>query len=188
MQAKSDTRRAIKERLARLNPKDRDIESRVICKELRKLLGDTPKTVAAYMPYLDEPDIKPLLQELLAAGWTVVMPAVENNQLVFRQITDLSQNRKHPVTGIMEAPPECPKVDDATIVDAIVPGRAFTRTGDRMGRGNGGYDIWIGHRRRAKASTRFVGVCFECQVMTELPMEAHDQKVDAVLTARGPIK
>ncbi len=188
MTSKPDTRNAIKERLSRMSAKDRGIESRVICKELRKLLGTEPRVLAAYMPYTDEPDIVPLLQELMTAGWTIAMPAAEGNRLVFRHVTDLAQNRRHPVTGIMEAPPDRPLIDDAKIVDAIVPGRAFTRRGERMGRGNGGYDIWIGHQREKKFSTRFIGICFECQLVDTVPMEPHDQLVDMVITSRGIAK
>ncbi len=92
---------------------------------------------------MDEPDIKPLLNELMAAGWTVVMPAVERNHLVFRIVTDLSQNVRNPVSNILEASADCEPADESTILDVIVPGRAFTGAGLRMGRGNGGYDRWL---------------------------------------------
>ncbi len=184
-QSKAEVRLAIKERLSRMSTKDREIESRVICRELKTLLGPTPHVLAAFMPYTDEPNIVPLIQEYLQHGWTIVMPAADNGTLVFRHVTDLSQMHRHPVTGIMEASEDCPTVDGDSIVDAIIPGRAFTASNDRMGRGNGGFDIWIATQKKAGAKTLYIGVCFECQVLQAVPMEPHDQKVDLVITSRG---
>ena len=64
----------------------------------------------------------------------------------------------------------------------IVPGLAFTATGARLGRGGGFYD-----RLLAKLSPRTVrfGVCFSLQLVSELPLEPHDQLLDAVITEDG---
>ena len=32
-----------------------------------------------------------------------------------------------------------------------------------------------------------IGVAFECQVVNEVPVDAHDEKVDEVVTDRGSI-
>ncbi len=185
MQPKAEFRLAIVGRLKHMTQRERDVESQVLRRYLKDVLGNEPKTIAAYMPYLDEPDIKPLLEELLRAGWTIAMPAVHKNRLVFRKVTDLAQNVRNPVTNILEASEDCEAVDDANIVDAIVPGRAFSMEGQRMGRGNGGYDFWIEKQRKNGAKTRFIGVCFDCQLVPDVPMEAHDQPVDIVVTSRG---
>jgi 5-formyltetrahydrofolate cyclo-ligase len=64
----------------------------------------------------------------------------------------------------------------------LVPGRAFTKAGGRLGRGGGTYDRWINAQRKKNPATRFIGVCFRCQIIKELPMEEHDEKVDEVVT------
>jgi 5-formyltetrahydrofolate cyclo-ligase len=92
---------------------------------------------------------------------------------------------RNPVTNILEAHEDCPLIDDADIAVAVVPGRAFSRDGHRMGRGNGGYDYWIAAQRKRRPDTRFIGVCFDCQLVQDVPMEAHDQPVDMVVTSRG---
>ncbi len=185
---KKEFRLAIVGRLKHMTQQERDVQSRVLCRYLKELLGDEPKTIAAYMPYLDEPDIKPLLMELMSKGWTIVMPAVVRNHLVFRIVTDLSQNVRNPVSNILEASDECPAADESMILEAIVPGRAFTDSGLRMGRGNGGYDYWIAAQRKRQPNTRFIGVCFDCQFVPDLPMEAHDQPVDCIVTSRGALQ
>jgi 5-formyltetrahydrofolate cyclo-ligase len=64
----------------------------------------------------------------------------------------------------------------------LVPGLAFTRDGQRLGRGGGFYDRYL-----ASLSTRVVklGVCFQCQLVESLPLEAHDQQVHALVTENG---
>jgi 5-formyltetrahydrofolate cyclo-ligase len=61
----------------------------------------------------------------------------------------------------------------------LVPGVAFTRAGQRLGRGGGYYDRLLA---ALPASTVRLGVCFEMQLVAELPSEPHDMRVDAVIT------
>ncbi|MEM1423987.1 MAG: 5-formyltetrahydrofolate cyclo-ligase [Planctomycetota bacterium] len=64
----------------------------------------------------------------------------------------------------------------------LVPGVAFTRAGQRLGRGGGFYDRFIQRlRRRPGGAPALIGVCFEEQVVDELPVEAHDERVDRVV-------
>jgi 5-formyltetrahydrofolate cyclo-ligase len=64
----------------------------------------------------------------------------------------------------------------------LVPGLAFTRAGQRLGRGGGFYDRYL-----AALPTRAIklGVCFQCQIEENLPLEAHDQRVHAIITESG---
>lgn len=64
----------------------------------------------------------------------------------------------------------------------IVPGLAFTRTGQRLGQGGGWYDRFL-----ADVECVTVGVCFAEQVLDDLPIEAHDVAVDVVVTDAGPV-
>ncbi len=180
---KIDLRRAIKERLMNLSANDRRVESQVIVRELKKLIGDKPKTIGVYLPFTDEPDIKPLIEELLGSKWNIAIPSAKAGKLQFRTIESLADVSRDPLTGIPEPAETLPLTKESSIAIVLVPGRAFTAGGMRLGRGNGGYDIWIGHQREANPETKYIAVCFECQIMHEVPMEAHDQKVDLVVTA-----
>lgn len=181
MEAKTELRRAIKERLSRLSENDRRIESQIIVRELEKAFPKDAKTFAVYMPYLDEPDISPLLTKLLDQKNVICMGKVDGNHMKMHQIESLEDIHRNPQTSIMEPKGHAP-IDEATIDVAIVPGRAFTTTCERMGRGNGGYDIWISSQRKRSPHTLFIGVCFDCQLLQEIPMEAHDERMDMVIT------
>jgi 5-formyltetrahydrofolate cyclo-ligase len=67
----------------------------------------------------------------------------------------------------------------------IVPGLAFTSAGDRLGQGGGWYDRFLSETR---ADCVTVGVCFAEQVVGELPVEAHDVRVDHVVTDSGVVR
>lgn len=175
MEAKAALRRAIKERLWRMTENDRRVESKIIMRELRKLITDAPRTIGAFIPFLDEPDLRPLLLEWMESGWIVCIPAVENGGLVFRKAVTLDIPR-HPVTNIPHPEGEPMQGEDIDIV--IVPGRAFTKDGMRLGRGNGGYDRWLA----ANPEPKTIGICFDCQMLQDMPQEPHDRPVQTVLT------
>ncbi len=182
MEAKAELRRAIKERLSRMTENDRRVESQIIVRELKKRMPTAPAVIAAYFPYMDEPDIKPLLTELLEQKNVICMGKVEGNHMVMHRIQSLNDIGRNPITNIVEPMTNDP-MNESTISFAIVPGRAFTREGLRMGRGNGGFDRWIDEQIKRNPEMKTVGVCFDCQLLQELPMEPHDRPVDTVLTA-----
>lgn len=174
---------AIAERLSGLPEGKRAAESRSLCRRILDALPPDAKTVCAFMPIGDEVDIRPLLTALLQRGVHLYLPCFEGG-LVFRKATTLD-GLAPGAFRIPEPAGEADALDPALLDTAIVPGRAFNRKGHRLGRGNGGYDRWIRAQRIANAATRFWGVCYECQLVAQVPMEAHDEPVDAVFTARG---
>lgn len=61
----------------------------------------------------------------------------------------------------------------------IVPGVAFTASGDRLGQGGGWYDRFLGAIR---PDCLTIGVAFAEQIVDVLPVESHDIRVDLVIT------
>lgn len=62
----------------------------------------------------------------------------------------------------------------------IVPGVAFDRKGNRLGRGKGFYDRLLNDTSATK-----IGVGYEFQYIDEIPAEPHDIKMDIVITQSG---
>ena len=60
---------------------------------------------------------------------------------------------------------------------AIIPGRAFTQEGARMGRGKGYYDRLIPSLHCPKW-----GVAFGCQLVKKIPTDEWDQPLDKVFS------
>ncbi len=61
----------------------------------------------------------------------------------------------------------------------IVPGVAFTRSGDRIGYGGGYYDRFIPLCTKADV----MALAFEEQILPELPVEKHDLRIAHLITA-----
>ena len=181
---KREMREAIRKRLAEFSSKERAAESRTLCKTLQKILPENLQEIAAFFPLPDEVDISPFLLECLEKGIVVFLPRFENNAMVFREVKSLSDLKPGPL-NVLEPPVDSALLDPQKLSHVLVPGRAFDRKGNRLGRGNGGYDKWIIEQRKVNPATKFLGVCFECQVVQEVPTEGHDEGMDALVTARG---
>lgn len=176
---KEQLRQAMKERLERLSEKDRRTESQAICHRLEALTKSMTR-ICAYYPLVSEPDIRPFLEICLARNQEVYLP-VFDGKLLFRRATTLKGLRP----GALQIPEPGSENEELSETPdiMIVPGRAFDNDGNRLGRGAGGYDIWL---KTHKPKT-LVGVCFECQRVDAVPMEAHDERMNAVISARSPV-
>lgn len=134
------------------------------------------RVVAAYSALPGEPDLRLLPQ---AGQRTVLLPRVKGEELVFHAVKDPADLRAG-AFGVMEPDPvKCPVFDPREADLIFVPGVAFTAEGGRLGRGRGYYDRLLAS---LPASVLRVGVCFSCQIVDSLPQEAHDQRVDLVLS------
>lgn len=72
-------------------------------------------------------------------------------------------------------------VDDIELI--IVPGVAYDRRGNRVGRGKGYYDRLL---KQSKATK--IGLAYDFQLVEDIEAEPHDVKVDVVITPHSVIK
>ena len=183
-QAKEHLRRSIKDRLMKLSPDERAAESRSICRRVIEHLPQGPLTICAFYPMPNEADLRPLLEELLRRGDTIFLPCFTRTAFEFRQLTDMNSLAPG-FYKTLEPPLHAPKLDLSTLDVALVPGYAFDLAGNRLGRGNGGYDRWIKTLRAANPKAVIWGIALEAQMTRTVPMDAHDERVDGIVTARG---
>lgn len=62
----------------------------------------------------------------------------------------------------------------------IIPGVAFDKNGNRLGRGRGFYDKLLAGKNTVK-----IGLAFEKQIVDTVPRTDHDIQMDFVVTERG---
>jgi 5-formyltetrahydrofolate cyclo-ligase len=162
-------------------PDVRAEKSARLCKAIRDFEAwKAARLVAIFAPLPGEPDIEMLWSD--RGDRDFAYPRVEDEWLVLHSIRspfELEPRR----WGLRE-----PRADPATVVapdslDVIlVPGLAFSRGGARLGRGRGYYDRLLA---MLPAKTRRIGVCFDFQMLPELPVDPHDQHVDFITTESG---
>ena len=138
------------------------------------------RTVIIFAPQSREPDVEMLWAH--AAGRTIGYPRVEDNRLGLYAVAspfDLQSGQ----WGLREPAADPTRAVAPNAIDLIlVPGIAFTRAGARLGRGGGYYDRLLSGLPPGACK---IGVCFDVQILPELPTESHDQHVDFVATESG---
>ena len=68
--------------------------------------------------------------------------------------------------------------DNYTDIDlAVIPGVAFDKDGNRMGRGKGYYDRLL----PKLGNTYKIGICLPFQLVEKIPTDEHDVRMDEVL-------
>lgn len=137
------------------------------------------QVIAAYCSFGHEVATRPLLAGLLAAGHVLVLPVVDRQSwmMEFRRVDSLDALTPG-VYGILE-PRSGELCSPEEIELFFIPGLAFDRQGNRLGRGGGFYDRYLSTVRPDAAK---IGLAFQLQIAEALPVAPHDIKVDAVLT------
>ena len=106
------------------------------------------------------------------------LPKVIGEGLEFFKFEGVEKLSPSSIKNVLEPTGTQIAVDQLDLL--IVPGVGFTVKGDRLGRGGGFYD-----RILTSSSVSSVALCYDFQVITELPLEVHDARVDLVLFYKG---
>lgn len=176
--AKALLRQAARARLEGISPAERAGASALICERLRSLPEwASSRTIGLYAAQPAEPDLQALLH---TRGKLFCYPCVRGPELEFHPVDPLTILAPAK-WGVLEPPPSTP-VDACEIDLLIVPGLAFDSNGGRLGRGGGFYDRFLA---RPGLAGRAIGVCFQAQIVPEIPREAHDIPVLRVITEQG---
>jgi len=150
---------------------------------LAAYLADLPEfaTIAGFMPIRTEIDPVPLMAELHKGGKSVSVPVIEGKGKPLRF------SRWSPKTAMIDGPfgAKIPTVDDFLEPDVLItPLLAYDARGYRLGYGGGFYDRSFQRLRDLKPITA-VGFAYSAQLVPEVPVEATDQRLDAIVTETG---
>ena len=115
----------------------------------------------------------------LERGHTIALPWLVDLQtpMIFRVHTDpyAESDLAKGYFGLMQGTEDAPVVEPDVLFMPLV---AFTSRGERLGQGGGFYDKWLG---RHPDVTR-IGLAWDMQEVTELPIEPHDMNLTAIVT------
>jgi 5-formyltetrahydrofolate cyclo-ligase len=162
---------------------------------VRELSAAIKKRILDFQPYVraneiglyssidNEVSTEGLFEHAIAAKKRVYFPRVYtiNQSLQWLRVWDI----KTLATGPSRIPEPCGKAitewpeRDETLI--FVPGVGFDTTGHRIGRGKGHYDRFLSSFNR---HGNLVGLAYEFQLLSWVPAEQGDQRVDYVITEK----
>jgi 5-formyltetrahydrofolate cyclo-ligase len=159
--------------------------SEEICKKIAELpVYKKSNYIAFYFAKPGEVNLKSLIGKAFLEGKKVFLPKthLQKKTLTFHQVFSFSELVPGPF-NLLEPPYQNPEIDIKKLDLIFVPGVAFDIKKGRIGYGGGFYD-----RVLVKIKTFKIGVAFSFQIFEKLPLEAHDQRVDLIITEQGLIE
>ncbi len=146
-------------------------------------------TLLAYAAFTPELSLDPFIRAALPMGLHIAIPTIDwaRKSMSARRIANLDDDL---VTGrydIRVPRDGCALVEPEQIDVIILPGLAFDRAGNRLGRGAGFYDRYISALKDSGHNPTLIGVCHHAQIVESVPTEQHDHRVDRVITELGPL-
>ena len=141
------------------------------------------KTVMYYVSFNGEVDTLKMIDETLKMGKTVAVPAIFEENRILKSF-GIKDRKKDLVEGRFGIPQ--PKEVHKTEIPpdrldlVVVPGVAFDSDGKRLGRGMGYYDRFL---KSLPDRVATIGVCFDFQKLSSVPVDSHDFPVKKVIAA-----
>lgn len=131
--------------------------------------------VGVYAPIAGEVTFASLENDFVCA-----YPSFDNqkSEMVFREskLSELVESREFGV--VLKTPPQSSPCIKPDVI--LIPGLAFSKKGERLGRGKGFYDRYLQQYGGLK-----IGVCFSEQLVDHVPVEKHDQIMKYVVCDQG---
>jgi 5-formyltetrahydrofolate cyclo-ligase len=169
-----------KARVARaaVPPGEREEAAARLAKALPKhplLQNVRPGPVLIPTRHADEIDTTPLAHALEGRGWQIHRPRVISDTRDFEVVPWTTPAPLFPgAHGVPEPPSRAESADPGTLRLILVPGLAFTRSGDRLGTGAGYFDRFLARYQDHEEPPITIGMAYRAQLIGEIPTEPHD--------------
>ena len=137
-------------------------------------------TVMVYISAFKEPDTYGIIDKLRNLGIRIAVPVSDTDTCTITPsvLTSVHDMQKG-AYGIYEPRIVIP-ISPEEIDAVLIPGVAFGISGERLGFGKGYYDRFLAEFHGLK-----IGICYDFQVMDNLPVDKHDVKMDLIITEKG---
>jgi 5-formyltetrahydrofolate cyclo-ligase len=183
---KQQLRVQLREARKRLRRAERETAARrAACHLIRRRLAGV-RRIGVFLSSGQEIDTDPLIQALHARGYQLYAPVTTRNRpLAF--VRHHPRARRHRGRfGMSEPNNRRARVAPNRLDCVILPLLGFDRRGGRLGRGAGFYDRTFGARARPRPL--LVGYAFAAQECAQIPCEAWDARLHAVVTELGYLR
>jgi 5-formyltetrahydrofolate cyclo-ligase len=181
---KQAVRNEIIKKLEQQSKKQRRVKSQRIKEELFKH-SDFKKaqTVMFYIAEKFEVDTESMIKDAQDVGKKVVVPItnVNRKELIASLLVDYDKELAKGPYGILEPVSDFARPVPIKMINlVIVPGIAFDKDNNRLGRGTGYYDRFLS---KIPKDTPTVALAFDFQIVDSIPTDPHDMRVKDILSA-----
>jgi 5-formyltetrahydrofolate cyclo-ligase len=181
---KASVRRLVLSRRTRLDEAQRAAAGGGVAEAVLSLPEVTgASAVLGFASFGTELPTDPTMDALLAAGKRLLLPYVDGRRLCAAEVSsvaDLAPGYRGIREPILRTPVD---LDAARAV--LVPGVAFDASGRRLGYGGGFYDGLLADVPREVPR---IGLCFDLQIVEEVPAGDGDERVELIVTERRVIR
>ena len=140
------------------------------------------RVVMAYAAAKGELSLDWILDDALTSGKALALPRCEGEGVMRAYRVQTRARLKKGAYGIWEPDETCPPIEPDDMDLILVPGTAFDRQGGRLGQGGGYYDRYLAQTRAVR-----IGVCHDFALLDAVPTQAHDARMDGVVTPKHTI-
>jgi len=176
---KAQIRSKILLKLKTQKEEDRNRKSKLIrSKLLRNKVFRKAKIVMFYIAFGGEVNTEEMIKEAKKIGKIICVPICRKDKEIMQPaiLDDHAELKKGPY-GIWEPVTETlVKLEKLDLV--VVPGLAFDKKGNRLGRGKGYYDRFLS---RLSDKTPSIGLAFDFQILPRVPTTPYDISVKKII-------
>ena len=171
--AKQRIRELLIQKRRMMSAEERTTQSALILSQLEKMtVFQEAKTVLLYYPKNNEVDVLPLFKRY-KRDKVLLLPVTHRRGMTANPYEGNDKMHRGKV-GIPE-PTTPPYEGEIDLI--IVPAVAFDKQGNRLGRGGGYYDRFL----KKQSHATFIGVGYDFQLVDEVPVRQHDQKMHRII-------
>jgi 5-formyltetrahydrofolate cyclo-ligase len=175
-------RAELRGRRRNLTSSERESATKRLSQNLIELVQRTgARSLAAYLPASDEPNIRPFIDWAEEQRIRLLLPISRDDGLLDWAVLSDAETRGR--DGMPEPVGELLgpiAINDVDLI--IVPAASIDRTGMRLGWGRGYFDRTLGSMEKCPP---VYAVVFDSEFVDRLPSELHDRRVNGVVTPSG---
>ena len=155
-------------------------DSAIIQNIIESPIYQSSKVIFCFVSMEGEVNTRPLIEDALSKGKTACVPKVISKGRMEAFRIDSFDDFEISSFGI-EEPKEGSQLIDPNQIDlGIIPNVVVSKDGYRLGYGGGFYDRYL-----LRTKLYRLAVCREQLVQDQIPIESHDQRLDAIVTELG---
>jgi 5-formyltetrahydrofolate cyclo-ligase len=143
--------------------------------------------IFSFISFKDEVNTHEIIKDSIAIGKKVGVPisVPKTKELLVSEIIDFDKELELSYYDILAPKDEYIRIVSPKVVDLVlVPGVAFDKRGYRVGYGGGYYDRFFNKLEKGVIK---IGLCYEMQILPEVPTDIYDIPIDYIITEKGLI-